>query len=52
MRNYASKSLKRVTRYRTPSTFKMKATLGPGKAKMNPPNEPPGRGYKTNKGRA
>ncbi len=52
MRNYANKSNKKMTRYRTPSSFKARSAEGAKKAKVNPPYQPPGRGHKTNVGRA
>ncbi|MBI5466002.1 MAG: hypothetical protein HY974_01785 [Candidatus Kerfeldbacteria bacterium] len=51
MRNYASKSLKRVTRFRTPSSFKVRASEGAKRAKLTPPYHPPGRGRRTAIGR-
>lgn len=44
MRNYSSKSLKQVTRYRTPSSFKVRSAEGAKRAKLTVPYHPPGRG--------
>jgi hypothetical protein len=47
MRNYSSKSNKRVVRFRTPSSFKVRQAEGAKRAKLSPPYHPPGRGRTT-----
>ncbi len=51
MRNYASKSNKQMTRYRTPSTFKVRQAEYTKKIK-NTPFHDPGRGRRTNIGKS
>ncbi|MFA4937168.1 MAG: hypothetical protein WC575_02690 [Patescibacteria group bacterium] len=51
MRNYAGKSNKQMTRYRTPSAFKVRKSENT-KRQINAPYHPPGRGHRTNIGRA
>ena len=47
MRNYAAKSLKQMTRFRTPSSFKVRAAERAKRTKLSPPYHPPGRGRRT-----
>ncbi len=51
MRNYSSKSNKQMTRYRTPSTFKVRQAEYAKKLKATPFHDP-GRGRKTSIGKA
>ena len=52
MRNYGSKSNKQMTRYRTPSSFKVRKSEATKHAQQSPPQRSPGRGHRTNIGRA
>ncbi|MFH1890981.1 MAG: hypothetical protein ABIJ91_05485 [Candidatus Kuenenbacteria bacterium] len=51
MRNYSRKTNKKVTRFNTPSTFKVRRSEASKRVKAAP-YHPPGRGHKTNIGRA
>ncbi len=51
MRDNSSKTIRKVTRYRTPSSFKVRQAEGVKRFKAVP-FHPPGRGRKTNIGRA